>query len=317
MKRILANALLGTLLAAVTASATPFAPARVPAGALWVIHADLDSLRASAPGRALSEHLATGKAGQQMDALAAVVGIDLRSDMTGLTLYGTSPAERDNVAVLQGRLDAQRIEVLLKANAGYKAEAYQGLTLHSWIDDKKKERQFGAIVGDLAVVSGSRATAQRAIDVLQARAASLAAQNPNQLPLPAAGTAFLLAAANLSQVQMTNAAPKARTLQLARAGSLVFSEQAGQVIGRLLLQSDQEPNARLIADAGRGLLALAQLDRQNDVQALELLQAIRVDQAGPEVSLNLAMPAEKVAVWLRTELQKDAKKKEAEAAKVE
>lgn len=316
MRRTLLSLLSGLALAQF-ASAVPFNAAQVPAASAWVMHLDADALRQTAPGRALMEQLGTGKGGQQMDALAAVLGWDMRRDLSGLTLFNTTGDEREGVALLRGRFDPARLEVLLKADPGYRSEAYQGTTVHAWIDQEKKQRRFGALVGDVAVVSGSKAAVQRALDVLQARAPGLSTQNPNQLPLPEPGAAFAVAAANLTRLPMTNSAPNARTLRLARSGSFSMSESAGQVIGRLSLQAEREESARLMADAGRGLLAMAQLDDAQDAASRELLQALRIEQAGPAVVLHLAMPAEKAAVWLRVQMEKDAQKKAAAAAAVE
>lgn len=317
MSAIKSSALFSLALAAASACAVPFNPAQVPAAAAWVMHVDVDNLRQTAPGRALTERLTAGKGGQQMDALAAVLGIDLRRDLSGFTLFGPSNNDREGVALLRGRFDPARLEVLLKADAGYRSETYQGSTMHSWIDREKKERRFGALLGDAALVSGSKAAVQRALDVLQARAPALATQNPNQLPLPEPSAAFAVAAANLTRLPMTNSAPNARTLRLARAGSFTMSETAGQVVGRLNLQADREESARLMADAGRGLLAMALLDDQQDAASRELLQSIRIEQAGAAVTLSLGMPAEKAAVWLRVQMEKDEQKKAAEAAAVE
>ena len=316
MRRTLLSLLSGLALVQ-SVPATPFNAAQVPAAAAWVMHLDAEALRQTAPGRALMEQLGTGKSGQQMDALAAVLGWDLRRDLAGLTLFNTTGDEREGVALLRGRFDPARLEVLLKADPGYRSEAYQGTTVHAWIDQEKKQRRFGALAGDVAVVSGSKAAVQRALDVLQARAPGLGAQNPNQLPLPEPGAAFALAAGNLSRLPMTNNAPNARTLRLARSGNFSLSESAGQVIGRLRLQAEREESARLMADAGRGLLAMALLDDAQDAATRELMQALRIEQAGPEVSLHLAMPAEKAAVWLRVQMEKDAQKKAAAAAAVE
>ena len=316
MTRILI-ALLSGLALAQAAVAAPFNAAQVPAAAVLVLHLDADALRQTAPGRALLEHLNSGKGGQQMDALAAVLGWDLRRDLAGLTLFNTTSDEREGVALLRGRFDPARLEVLLKADAGYRSEVYQGATVHGWIDQEKKQRRYGALLGDLAVVSGSKAAVQRTLDVLQARAPALAGANPNQLPLPEAGAAFALAAANLAAFPLTNTPPHARSLRMARSGSFTLAEAGGQVLGQLTLRAEREEAARLMADAGRGLLALAQLDDQQDEAAREMLRALRIEQGGSEVALHLTLPAEKAAVWLRMQLQKDAQKKAAEAAAVE
>ena len=315
MKLIPSTMMLGLALAS-AAPAAPFNPAQVPAAATWVMHVDLDNLRQTAPGRALAEQLSGGKSGQQLDALAAVLGVDLRRDLTGFTLFGASNWDRDGVAVLRGRFDPARLEVLLKADPGYGVETYQGTALHTWIDREKNERRYGALLGDLALVSGSKAALQQSVDVVQARGASLAGQNPNQLPLPAPGSAFAVAAANLTRLPMATNAPNARTLRLARAGSFTLAEQGGQVVGRLSLRAERDESARLMADAARGLLAMAQLDEQQDAATRELLQSFRVEQTGSSVELQMGLPAEKAAVWLRLQMEKDAQKKAAEAAAV-
>ena len=301
--------------------AGPLQTAQVGADARWVVHVDVDRLRTTAVGQALMDQLTAGAGGRKMDALAAILGADLRRDLSGATLYGPTTNEADAVVLLAGRLNQQQLETLVKADDGYRAETYQGATVHSWVDRSKQpaRRAHAAMLpGGPLVLAGSGPALRGALDVLQGRATALSSDNRHGLALdPSAAATFFLAGADLAGLKSADAPPKAQTLRQARSGSISLGEEGADSVGRLRLVAATPEGAKLMADAARGLMAVAQLSDETDAATRELLNSLQIEQQGSEAGLTLRMPAQKVAVWLRVQIEKDAKKKAAAAAAVE
>ena len=115
MKNLLI-ATLTTLVLTATATASPLKKDRVAADANWLIHVDVERLLNSTIGRFLLEHAEELDIDlDDLDKMKREVGVDPRTDLKGVTLYGTGDEPGEDaiiVAVTTDRVD-EAIERLL------------------------------------------------------------------------------------------------------------------------------------------------------------------------------------------------------------
>lgn len=294
------------------AQAAPLNAGQVGANAKWVLHLDVEGLRATQVGKILMQKLTTGDDNNRLNALAAMLGCDLRKDLAGVTLYGPSDVEDEGVVILHGKFNKQQLETFVKADDAYASEDYKGATIHSWIDKKKNKRMYGTILagGEAIVMSGANASVKAELDVLGG-GSSLATQNEGKLSLGAANGSVLIAAADLAK--MKSAKTSAQTLKFANSASASISEQGADAVGTVVIEADSAQNAQQMNDALRGILAMIQLNDKTDQNTKDALKATGVDLQGTTLKISIHMPAQTLADTLQKKMTEDDAKKAASA----
>jgi hypothetical protein len=171
-----ARALLALTLAGggVAAYAGPLQLERVDAQCTWLVHADLDSMRASAAGREMLR-IASAQVEELFEPMRTKLGVDLSSEVRGLTIYGPSLRERAGVTLLDIEPGADLSEVAKLGTADGKAG--EGTRTLRVIDDESGQRWFVAErVRDtrtVLVVGDDELAVLRAVDVLEGRRGSM------------------------------------------------------------------------------------------------------------------------------------------------
>ena len=91
---------------ALGAQGGPLKPELVPAQATWFVHLDVEKLLASQVGAQLLDAIkAEPKFSAQLDKIQATVGVDLRKDIKGLSLFGPDAHIRLAIAAPTGGQD--------------------------------------------------------------------------------------------------------------------------------------------------------------------------------------------------------------------
>ena len=282
---------------------------------------DADQLRATTVGNALLQQLSTGPEAARIDALKMLTGSDIRRDISAVTLYGASDREEDGVVLLQGRFNAEQLTTLAKANDGYAAEAYRGTTIHTWPDKKKgpgKTSHAAILPSGILLLAGSDSAIKSAVDAATGQAATLASNNKYGLRTDgASGQTVFMAAADLENLKNAKAKANAQTIRQARSGSVTVGQVGSDVVANVHLDADSAENARKMHDAIKGLIAIVQLSDEADAQTKSLAESVKLEQNGTSLEVSLSRPAQQLADWLVTEMQKKQKKVAAPAPKAE
>jgi hypothetical protein len=307
MRRIMVFAVAGLL--AAQAWAKPFQVAQVSDSATWVVHADLDALKATQVGGFLLEKLNTGDAANKMAAFTAIFGFDPRRTLNTITLYGKDKAPEKSVLMAEGLFDQVQLLTLLKANSTYTEQPYGTYTIHSWIDAKKPHegRQYGSFhPGGLVLISRGDAMLKEALDVLDGKHASLDAQKAFGAALPVRAPFFM---AGVDLVSAGDLNPQAQMFKQAHSGQLMLAEQNGNLTASVQLSAQDAGAASNIQAVAEGMLALARLGQDQNAQVARLAQAARISRQGNDVRLDLSSPAQEIISLIEADMARKAQSK--------
>ncbi len=194
------------LLTAAPAAAESLEPGEVASDAKWLMHMNVDEIRYTALAQDIQQQLIQGQDNQgRLDWVQDKLGINLRSDLHGLTFYGRSYAPHEGVGLVHADYDRGKIVAAVEKQPKHKAADYRNYTIHEWQAEQggKHHNLALAFHGEgTIVVSGSIEQAQAALDVLDGRQPSLKknSQSPLLKKVPA-GTFFRGSAIDLQDLK--------------------------------------------------------------------------------------------------------------------
>lgn len=298
---------------ALAAAAGPLQRADLPTDPSWVIHVDCDALRQSTVGQFLLSEMDKPQAQEKFAAFQAVFSFDPRKQLHGITLFSTGNTPADGVVLAYVDADPDRLAVLAKTTRDYQTTTHNGMTIHSWIDDKKpavkgiQPRVYAATFNRNLVLFGQKeSTVGQALDVLARKAPSLA---PGGVfaQLGAAGDKnFVEAMAR--KVDMPNSDPNAAVFRLSKLIRLKIGEAARQLNASLVLEANDEEIATQLTSIVQGLTSLMKV--QNDKpDAAKLANALNIRQSGNSVMVDLSLPADEIVAMMKAGAARKAQKK--------
>jgi hypothetical protein len=278
--------------------AAPFKGADVSSDAKWVMHADIEQLRGTELGKFILEKLNADDISNKIAAFSAVFGFDPRKDVDSVTLYGKSEKPDQAVAVIGGKIGADQLVTLLKANSTYESQTYGNYTIHSWIDEKKpyEGRQFGVVHGGgKLLISRGAPMLQEALDVLDSKhavidpATVLGKSLLAQAPFVVLGAD--LNAARAAQGEDTHENEMMKNVNSAQLG---LGERDGSFRFDVTLSAKDEPSAAGLQQVVQGFLAMAAMGAEQNPEFAQLAQQVKTSLDGQTLSLNLAYPVKQM-----------------------
>jgi len=290
--------------------AAPFSGSQVSAAATWVVHVDFEHLRQTQMGTFFADQLSQGKAADQIAAFSAIFRFDPRKDVKAVTVYGRSEGQTQSVMLASGTFNESNLVTLLKANNSYQSSLFGTHIIHSWIDDKKpaEGRQYGSFhsSGVIAISHGLEML-QEALSVLDGGKPSM---DVAKVFGPGALTQspFFMAGANVSGWGGVN--PIAAALRQTESGQLALDEKGSNLVLNVTLATRDAQTASNLQGAVQGLIAVAQLGMDRNLEMAGLAQAAHVAMGGKTVHLDITYPVAKAIAMVE---QMMARKAEQEA----
>ncbi|MCE5184762.1 MAG: DUF4315 family protein [Planctomycetaceae bacterium] len=273
-------------------SAAPLDHRQVPADSAWVVHVDFERFHQTRIGELVTAQI-TEKHKEKIDALAQLLGSNVLTDLTSLTLYGPDGHEENAVSLVKGRFDKDKLVAFLKLNSAYSESVYEGKTLYSWVDEHRRKNQVGAFAADNVIaISQTSSALQAALDVLAQKGKSLAdKEQPRLYTLSQApeGSFVVAAAEGLSRL----GGPEHAAI-LNNSNFLVFitSEQDARLKARLQLESQTEESALQIEQIVRGMLAFVTLQLNDQPQMQKLVQSCIITRDGANLTFDLTVASQ-------------------------
>ncbi len=294
------------------ATGGPLRRADLPAEPAWLAHVDCDGLRATTVGQYIQDELAKPEAVAKLAAFQSLFNFDLRTQLHGLTLYGTGPAAEGGVLLVYATFDTDRLVTLAKGANDSQSTPYKHHVIYSWLDEKRKPRHgakgrtYAAIQGDRVVFGQRQEAVEGALDVLDGAVASLGSSRAFPQVGTPGDTSCLEAAARKMEVPANE--PRAALLRLAQSGRVQVGESQGQVVAKLTLQANDGEVAGTMTSIAQGLLALMKLQKEKPESA-RLADGISIKQEGSHLVVMLELPAAEVVDILKTDAARKAQKK--------
>ncbi len=284
------------------AGAAPLDVRQVAEKSQWVVHVDAERLWTTDFGKLLKQELVTGEPKAKLEALNAIVGVDLCKDVLGVTLYGQETGKSRGVVLVAGNFAQERVLVLLRAAEGYSNRPYESYTIHHWIDkdargnDPAGGHRWGTFRGEHLVVTASdEALVLAALDVLDGRKPGMKAGAKVGSYAVNAGDAVLFAAAVLPTPAAAgpgappNGNPQAMLLQNVQGLGLQLAEKEQTVHLGLTLAAKTPEIAGAVEQAIKGIQAIGILSGQKNPDLARLAQALKTSTAGADVTVDLAL----------------------------
>ena len=278
--------------AALNASTGPTELAYVPADATVVAYADVRTIMDSQLRQQLKQVMPVEQTGQQE--FQEKTGIDIERDIDYVVASMTSlgPDHPNGLVVARGRFDIVRLEGLMRDH-GATVEDYRNKRLINSPHQTNGEQFTLGFLEPGLVAVGSTSAVKHAIDA-QMSAASITG-NDEMMNLVkdiaamnnawAVGRFDVLASQAKLPDEIAQRVPAVKWF--AAAGHI-----NGGIAGTLRAEARDDQSASQLRDVVRGLLALAQMQGQNDPKLSAVAQSLQLTGEGTTVALSFTLPAE-------------------------
>lgn len=260
-------------------------PAKIPASAQWLMHADLDAMRDSWTGKAVFSRLEADH-GAQMRAFRRMFGLHPLDDLGGVTLFGDGKPEQA-VALLSGNFDREHLEDVVAAADGYARADHGEFTIHSWNDAGVRQHAAFAEEG-LLVFSRQERALRQSLDTMGPDPAA-----PRDSVFAAAeGRPLLDARARLSAIDLPG--DEARVLRMIRTLRLSAAENAGRFSIAMTAEAENREASDQMRRIMDGAIALAQVGDPR-LEGLDLQADLSLTKDTPGMTATVSLP---VNEWL-------------------
>ena len=292
-----------------TACAGSLQRSDVMADPAWLLHLDCDGLRPTAIGQYVLSEMDKPEAKAKLAAFQSIFSFDLRTQLHGVTLHGSSQAPQDAVLMAYADFEPDRLVTLAKAAKEYQSSSHNQHVVHSWIDEGKKAtngvrpRVYAAIQGNRVIFGQREDRVAQALDVLDGAKPSLASGNAfPELGVP--GNAHFIEAA-ARKMELPDSDPNSAILKLSKSVQLVLGEKQQQFQGTFSLAADSDEVAGHVLSIAQGLVALMKLQKDKP-QSAKLADAMVITQEGARIVGKLVLPASEVVEIMKADAARKA-----------
>jgi hypothetical protein len=289
--------------------AEPLDRREVPGRAKWVIHLDGDAARSSKVGQAVIGFLRANPASKQALAHAQdFFAMDLTADIRGITAYGEEFSPEACVLIVHGRLNHDRLTMLLHSAPHLQTSSRGGHEICAWTESdpndpaKPPHESAGALVGDdLAVLGRTPTAVAAALDVIDGRSPQLSGADSPLAQAPGAGTILEAQACGLSSAAVLPA--QSPVVRQCESGCLFVGEREGQAFVHAGLVAKTDEVASQVHALAAGAQAMVQLQSADNPDVTQLLAPVHVKVEGRAVRVDWQMPADKVLEIVESQLR--------------
>jgi hypothetical protein len=260
----------------------------VPEGARWIAHLDVEKFVATK----LYEYLdKDARFDIKSGNIARWLNINVRDDVTGLTIFGLGPGEKQAVFALAGKFDKARLLTLIALDENHQEIPYGGFTLYSTGDE------YGAFANDgLIVFSESRDAIEKVLDTAGGKAKNFSSSKLNAALKDVSSGTFLSGVVE-DLAGLSKEVKQSKFVE--KAGLMFFMAQEKQdnLHVRVQVTADSPESAKNMVDIAQGLIALARLGEGEGPSAVPafLVDGLQVKMEGKTVSLELDVPSREIA----------------------
>jgi hypothetical protein len=291
--RIVAIALAAVLGLTVVGRAEPIELKQVPADAKWLIHVDVDAMRESivvqkAYGKCMEMHKDAQK---HFDKVQQTLGLDLKKDLHGITVYGKDLDKHHGVLIVHADVNQKLLLEKAEKAPDHKVAKYGSYEIHSWTHKHGKESHpaFGTFFKpNVLVLAGCDKAIEGALDVLDGKSPGITDEK-SPLGGHLAPGAILIVRASAVGPQV-----KCPILKDADAFRVTLGENKGESFYRARLTMKTTEAAEQVKAVVEGFKAMVGLTHGSDAEAMKLVNAVKVTAQEKAVRIAWNAPAEEV-----------------------
>jgi hypothetical protein len=277
---------------------------QVAADSKWVMHIDVDALRAStvmqkAYHKCLEMHQ---DAEQKMNMVCGMMGMDPRKDLHGVTIYGRDTNKEHGVMIVHADVNQQLLLHLVTMAPHYKATTYGSYELRSWAHKgHKQEMHYVTAVfykPNIILFAACPEIVKAALDVLDGKSPAITGDGSPLSGRTRPGSIFVARASAIDPNM------KCPVLKQTESFRVAMGEYNGESFYRARLTMKSTETVQQIKAIVEGFRALVSLKHGSDPLAMKLIRNLKV--TGEGVTLNVRWSASADDVW--TAVEKAAKK---------
>jgi hypothetical protein len=301
--KLIASAFAALLLLAAVGQAAPLDTKNVAADAKWVVHVDVDVVRDSTVVKRAFETcpLLKNNSGKWFDKIRDKIGVDLRKDLHGITLYGRDTEKTHGVAIVFATVNQKLLLDKAAKAADHKVTKHGAIDIHSWTEKHgaKSHAAAGAFYKpDVLVFARSVEGVAAAIDVLDGKSPGIADRKSPLAGRVHAGTSFLARAIAIP------ANVRCPVLKQAESFRVSLGEHDGKSFYRAIVVMKSPEAAAQVKAITDGLKAIVSLKFSDDADIMKLVDGLKATAKDNIVRVRWNASADDV--W--TVLDKLAKK---------
>jgi len=261
----------------------------VPEGARWIAHLDMERFVATK----LYEYLEKdGRFEIKSRDLNRWLKIDVPKDITGLTVFGLEPGEKQAVFAIAGKFDKPGLLAFIALDKEHQETPYGSYTLYSTGSD-----EYGAFINDgLIVFSESREAIEKVLDTAAGKTKTFAASNLNAAFKDVPSSAFLSGVVG-DLAGLGKEINQSKIVEKATGMFFLAQEKQDNLLVRLQVTADSPESAKNMADVVQGLIAMARLGegRGDMARIVSLVEGVQVKLDGKTVRLEFNRPSREIA----------------------
>jgi len=286
---------------------------RLPADVDFVMHFDFEGFKQTELWKEVSTDLDQAELKADLgdlDDLRTRFGIDPLTDVRAVTLFKVK-SEEDPTVVLFSTTD--KIDAALKnfqKEPGYARLNEGGIELHTWkTDDDGKDETVCAYVHSgangerVVVLASNKESALRSARVLRGEAPNHANAGTLLSITPAHGSFLYVAAAEIPHLDEFT--PASQVFGLAHGIQVDLGEAGGFLRGHMGVTTKSPQDALDVSNVVNGLMSIVRLAGAEAGEALELLNGLRLNTRGSEVSVDFEFGVRRLVEILKTLDQDD------------
>jgi len=284
--KLIKTSLLTLLLITPLAQAGELVPARIPASAKWLLHADMEAMRDSETGKRVFAAVEADH-GDKLRAFKRMFSLHPIEDLSGVTLFGDGMPDQA-VALIEGKFDREHIEDVLKGAENHSTADHADTMIHSWRDNEVMQHAAFAEDG-LLIFSRQERLLRQSLDVLKDGGAAPIA---DELFAANRGLALVDVRARLSEINLP--ADAARLLNKIRGMGMTAVEEDGRFAIRMSMETADEQDAGRVRRVLDGVFAFAEMEHP-ELEKMDIRGEMTLTEEFPGLSVGLSAP---VGQWL-------------------
>ncbi len=290
MKKTLLT-LLGLGLALTAGQAAKVDKTNISKDAKFVVHVDLDAVRASKIGATILKKVRQEQGREKLDALVDIIGFDPLTAIQGATMSGNG--EEDNgILVVRHKADSNKLLAFMKLDEHYRKTEHGKHEIHGAGGRGDGERGYVSFVnGTTSVLAPSRDLAGRGIDLVNGKGAAEQVSPSLERISKEAKNAFLIAHADIESLKELIDDDNVR--QMLKQAAVVMGESDEKLILSLAVDAYDADSAQQMEVMVNGLIGFARLNQEENPAIKDILKGLKVTRAGVTVSIHFAIGVDK------------------------